>query len=114
MLSGSSLARRRSPQVTVKQLAVLEPSLVQTIACMLGAFFNLALQETVKTGVPEPAAKAMLFRQTQIALANDLRGDNPFGYVRASSIEPRYSAPASGADFATLGALGMKLKYSGS
>src|SRR5215211_3983952 len=64
--------------VTVKQLAVLEPTLVETIACMLGAFLNDALQEAVKTGIPEPAAKAMLFGHTQIALANALRGDNPF------------------------------------
>jgi hypothetical protein len=33
-------------------------------------------------------------------------------YGRASS-PPRYSAPASGADVATLGPVGMKLKYSG-
>jgi D-apionate oxidoisomerase len=64
--------------VTVKQLAVLEPTLVETIACMLGAFLNDALQEAVKGGIPEPAAKAMLFGHTQIALANALRGDNPF------------------------------------
>ena len=64
--------------VTVKQLAVLEPTLVETIACMLGAFLNEALHETVKAGVPEPAAKAMLFGHTQVALANALRGDNPF------------------------------------
>ena len=29
-------------------------------------------------GVPEPAAKAMLLGHTQVALANGLRGDNPF------------------------------------
>jgi D-apionate oxidoisomerase len=64
--------------VTVKQLAVLEPTLVETIACMLGAFLNDALQEAVNSGIPEPAAEAMLFGHTQIALANALRGDNPF------------------------------------
>ena len=51
--------------VAVKQLAVLEPTLVETIACMLGAFVNVAPQEqaarsgfyqTVKTGGPERAA----------------------------------------------------------
>jgi hypothetical protein len=65
--------------VTVKQLAVLEPTLVETIACMIGAFLTEALHETVNTvGVPEPAAKAMLFGHTQVALANSLRGSNPF------------------------------------
>jgi hypothetical protein len=65
--------------VTVKQLAVLEPTLVETIACMIGALLTEALHETVNTvGVPEPAARAMLFGHTQVALANSLRGSNPF------------------------------------
>jgi len=65
--------------VTVKQLAVLEPTLVETVACMIGALLNEALHETVHTvGVPEAAAKAMLFGHIQVALANGLRGDNPF------------------------------------
>jgi D-apionate oxidoisomerase len=65
--------------VTVKQLAYLEPTLVEVVACMLGDLLNDALRETVDTvGVPEPAAKAMLFGHVQVALANGLRGDNPF------------------------------------
>ncbi|NKX49677.1 oxidoreductase, partial [Arthrobacter deserti] len=65
--------------VTVKQLAVLEPTLVETVACMIGALLNEALHETVHTaGVPEEAAKAMLFGHVQIALTNALRGSNPF------------------------------------
>lgn len=65
--------------VTVKQLAYLEPTLVEVVACMVGALLNDALQETVHTvGVPEPAARAMLMGHVQVALANGLRGDNPF------------------------------------
>lgn len=65
--------------VTVKQLAVLEPTLVETVACMIGALLKEALDETVNTvGVPEAAAKAMLFGHVQIALANGLKGSNPF------------------------------------
>ncbi|MER7787535.1 MULTISPECIES: phosphogluconate dehydrogenase C-terminal domain-containing protein [unclassified Streptomyces] len=65
--------------VTVKQLAVLEPTLVETIACMVGALLTEALHETVHTvGVPESAARAMLLGHTQVALANTLKGDNPF------------------------------------
>jgi D-apionate oxidoisomerase len=63
---------------TIKQLAQLEPTLVETIACMVGALLNEALEETVKLGVPEPAARAILLGHTQVALANGLRGDNPF------------------------------------
>jgi D-apionate oxidoisomerase len=65
--------------VTVKQLAILEPTLVETVACMVGTLLNEALHETVHTaGVPEEAAKAMLFGHVQIALTNALRGSNPF------------------------------------
>ncbi|WGW11547.1 phosphogluconate dehydrogenase C-terminal domain-containing protein [Saxibacter everestensis] len=65
--------------VTVKQLAVLEPTLVETVACMIGTLLNEALHETVHTvGVPEAAAKAILFGHVQIALTNALRGSNPF------------------------------------
>ncbi|TDC50925.1 oxidoreductase [Jiangella ureilytica] len=65
--------------VTVKQLAQLEPTLVETVACMIGALLKEALEEAVSTmGVPEPAARAMLLGHTQVALANTLRGSNPF------------------------------------
>lgn len=65
--------------VTVKQLAVLEPTLVETIACMVGGLLKDALHETVHTvGVPEAAARAMLLGHVQIALTNTLRGSNPF------------------------------------
>jgi hypothetical protein len=65
--------------VTVKQLAQLEPTLVETIACMIGALLRESLEEAVNTmGIPEPAARAILLGHTQVALANSLRGDNPF------------------------------------
>ncbi|SDD00305.1 phosphogluconate dehydrogenase C-terminal domain-containing protein [Glycomyces harbinensis] len=65
--------------VTVKQLAQLEPTLVETIACMVGDLLREALDEAVTTmGVPEAAARSILLGHTQVALANGLRGDNPF------------------------------------
>ena len=65
--------------VTIKQLAQLEPTLVETVACMIGALLNEALSEAVNTmGVPEAAARSILYGHTQVALANGLRGDNPF------------------------------------
>lgn len=65
--------------VTIKQLAQLEPTLVETIACMVGALLKEALDEAVTTmGVPEPAARSILLGHTQVALANTLKGDNPF------------------------------------
>src|SRR6478609_1359903 len=65
--------------VTIKQLAQLEPTLVETVACMIGALLSEALSEAVHTmGVPEAAARSILYGHTQVALANGLRGDNPF------------------------------------
>jgi hypothetical protein len=65
--------------VTVKQLAVLEPTLVETITCMVGGLLKEALWETVHTvGVPEEAATAILLGHVQVALTNTLRGSNPF------------------------------------
>lgn len=65
--------------VTIKQLAQLEPTLVETIACMIGALLKESLDEAVNTmGVPEAAARSILLGHTQVALANSLNGDNPF------------------------------------
>lgn len=64
--------------VTVKQLAQLEPTLVETIACMVGALLKESLDEAVAIGIPEPAARAILLGHTQVALANTLKGDNLF------------------------------------
>lgn len=65
--------------VTVKQLAQCEPTLVETIACMVGEFLKESLHEAVHTmGIPEPAARSILLGHTQVALANALQGDNPF------------------------------------
>jgi hypothetical protein len=65
--------------VTVRQLAVLEPTLVETITCMISGLLKDALWETVNTaGVPEQAATAMLHGHIQVALTNSLKGSNPF------------------------------------
>ncbi|MBR8743363.1 phosphogluconate dehydrogenase C-terminal domain-containing protein [Nocardiopsis sp. MG754419] len=65
--------------VSVKQLAILEPTLVETIACMIGELLHEALEETVNTaGVPRAAAEALFHGHIQVALVNALRGDHPF------------------------------------
>jgi hypothetical protein len=65
--------------VTVKQLAQLEPTLVEIVACMIGALLAEALEETVNTmGVPREAARGILLGHTQVVLANTLKGSNPF------------------------------------
>lgn len=65
--------------VTVKQLAQCEPTLVETVACMLGDFLKEAMQEgTKRMGVPEEAARAIMLGHIQVSLANSFGGDNPY------------------------------------
>lgn len=65
--------------VTVKQLAQLEPTLVETTGCMIGAFLKDSMDHAVNVaGIPEPAVKAMFYGHIYIALTNALRGSNPF------------------------------------
>ena len=74
--------------VTVKQLAYLEPTLVETVACMVGTLMKEALDETVNTiGVPKAAAEAMLYGHIQIALAVAFRSTNPFSDACMIAIE---------------------------
>lgn len=64
--------------ITVKQMAILEPTLAEVVTCMIGTVLKESLDETIKKGVPEEAAKAMLYGHIQIALAVALKGSNPF------------------------------------
>jgi hypothetical protein len=64
---------------TVEQLCVLEPTLVETVTCMIGGLLAEALDLAVhRAGVPEAAARAMLLGHVQVALANTLKGSHPF------------------------------------
>ncbi|MFC0267166.1 phosphogluconate dehydrogenase C-terminal domain-containing protein [Kushneria aurantia] len=74
--------------MTVTQLAYLEPTLVETVTCMLGTFMKEALEETVeRTGVAREAAEAMLYGHIQIALAVAFRSTNPFSDACMVAIE---------------------------
>jgi hypothetical protein len=65
--------------VTVKQLAQLEPTLVETTACMIGQFLKDSMDHAInEVGIPEDAVKAIFFGHIGIALTNALRGSNPF------------------------------------
>lgn len=65
--------------VTVKQLAQLEPTLVETTGCMIGQFLKDVMDHAVnEVGIPEPAVKAIFYGHIYIALTNALRGSNPF------------------------------------
>lgn len=65
--------------VTVKQLAQLEPTLVETTATMIGQFLKDSMDHAVnEVGIPEDAVRAIFFGHIYIALTNALRGSNPF------------------------------------
>ena len=65
--------------VTVKQLAQLEPTLVETVGCMVGQFLKDVMDHAInEVGIPEPAVKAIFYGHVYIALTNALRGSNPF------------------------------------
>lgn len=64
---------------SVHDLAVLEPTLNETIGCMLGQFLKDAIDATVRhTDMDEETVTAMIHGHIWIALTNALRGSNPF------------------------------------
>lgn len=65
--------------VTVKQLAQLEPTLVETTGCMIGQFLKDSMDHAIhEVGIPEKAVQALFYGHIYIALTNALRGSNPF------------------------------------
>lgn len=73
--------------ISLEQMAILEPTLVETITCMISTIMKESLEETIKLGVPEEAAKAMLYGHINIALAVALKGTNPFSDACQIAIE---------------------------
>lgn len=65
-------------RITVEQMAILEPTAAEVVACTTAVILKEALNEAVKRGVPEEAAKAFMLGHIQIGLAVAFRGSNPF------------------------------------
>lgn len=64
---------------SVHDLAVLEPTLNETIGCMIGQFLKDVMDYTVEvTDMKQESVEAMFFGHVYIALTNALRGSNPF------------------------------------
>lgn len=59
----------RSHRISVEHMAMLEPALSETIACTCLSVMREALDETVRRGVPEAAARDFLMGHINIALA---------------------------------------------
>ncbi|MGP5086094.1 phosphogluconate dehydrogenase C-terminal domain-containing protein, partial [Brachybacterium tyrofermentans] len=86
--------------VTIKQLAQLEPTLVETTGCMIGQFLKDSMDHAIhEVGIPEDAVKALFYGHIFISLTNALRGSNPFSdaclramdYGRESIIKPDWT-----------------------
>jgi D-apionate oxidoisomerase len=65
-------------RITVEQMAILEPSLAEVVACTSAVIMKQALDEVVKMGVPQAAAESFMLGHIQIALAVMFRSTNPF------------------------------------
>ncbi|MGO1925687.1 MAG: phosphogluconate dehydrogenase C-terminal domain-containing protein, partial [Brachybacterium tyrofermentans] len=60
--------------VTIKQLAQLEPTLVETTGCMIGQFLKDSMDHAIhEVGIPEDAVKALFYGHIFISLTNALR-----------------------------------------
>jgi uncharacterized protein YgbK (DUF1537 family) len=59
----------RSHQVTVEQMAILEPVLSETVACTCCVLMREAMDEAISCGVPAEAARDFLLGHINIALA---------------------------------------------
>ncbi len=56
-------------RVTVEQMAILEPAMAEVCAACAAMLMKEALDEAVRAGVPEPAARAFMLGHAQIPLA---------------------------------------------
>jgi D-apionate oxidoisomerase len=59
----------RSHRVTVEQMAILEPAMAETVAACCITVIKEAMDEAVKRGVPEDAARDFLYGHVNIPLA---------------------------------------------
>ena len=65
-------------RITVEQMAILEPAAAEVVVAMMACMMKEAIEESVRRGVPRPAAEAFLMGHIQIPLAIALKSSNPF------------------------------------
>ncbi len=65
-------------RITVEQMAILEPTAAEVVTGSVAVVLKETLDQVVKMGVPEPAAKAFILGHVQICLSVVFRGTNPF------------------------------------
>ncbi|QGQ94991.1 semialdehyde dehydrogenase [Paenibacillus psychroresistens] len=78
----------RSHRITVDQMAILEPTMAETVSSMVVTMLGEALDETVKRGVPLEAAKDFMLGHINIQLAIVFgAAGNPFSDACLIAIE---------------------------
>jgi len=65
-------------RITVEQMAILEPAAAEVVVAMMACMMKESIEESVRRGVPRPAAEAFLLGHIQIPLAIALKSSNPF------------------------------------
>ena len=65
-------------RITVEQMALLEPAAAEVVIALCATVMKEALDEAIRRGVPEKAARAFLLGHIQIPLAIVLKSSNPF------------------------------------
>ncbi|MBB3125480.1 hypothetical protein FHS19_000134 [Paenibacillus rhizosphaerae] len=77
----------RSHRITVEQMAVLEPTMAETISSMMVTVLGEALDEAVNQGVPYDAARDFLLGHINIQLGIVFEKVNPFSDACLVAIE---------------------------
>lgn len=90
---GEALAREifspvmRAHRITVEQMAMLEPTMAETISSMFVTVLGEALEEAVRRGVPYEAAKDFMLGHINIQLGIVFEKVNPFSDACLVAIE---------------------------
>jgi hypothetical protein len=78
----------RAHRITVEQMAMLEPTMAETLGSMFAVLYREALDEAVRNGVPEEAAKDFMLGHIHIQLAIVFgEAGNPFSDACKVAIE---------------------------
>ncbi|MFW6180448.1 MAG: phosphogluconate dehydrogenase C-terminal domain-containing protein [Spirochaetota bacterium] len=65
-------------RITVAQMAMLEPAMAEVVGAACGVKLKEAMDEVIRRGVPEAAARAFMLGHIRIELAILFKSSNPF------------------------------------
>lgn len=74
-------------RITVEQMAILEPAAAEVVVALCATIMKEAIDEAIRQGVPEQAARSFLLGHIQIPLAIVLKSSNPFSDAAKIAVE---------------------------